>query len=93
MSLQSTSLDLALYARPDLIVLKIICSTANNDESVPVNVFNITDREGIEREEAKQMLKSLQNEKLVKIVNTDMDWLVTITRQAIDATKFMITAF
>jgi len=92
-SLQSTSLDLSLYARPDLVILQKICKAANNDESVCVPVFEITDQEGIEREEAKEMLTFLQNEKLVKFVNKEMDGIVTITSNAIEETKNMLTVF
>lgn len=92
-SLQSISLDLSLYARANLVVLQKICKAANNYELVCVPAFEITDREGIEREEAKEMLTSMQDENLVKFVNQEMDGIVTITSNAIEEIKNMLTVF
>jgi hypothetical protein len=92
-SLENTSLDLALYARQYLVILQKICNEANNDESIQVPFFDVTEREGIDKKEAKEMLNFLEKEKLVKLAGVDLDGIVTITRKAIEETEHMLTLF
>ncbi|WP_414545206.1 DUF6602 domain-containing protein [Nostoc sp. CCY0012] len=100
-SLQSTSLDLALYARPDWMIIKKICNRLNDDKSVEVNFYDFIDEEGIDTEEGEKILKSLKTEGFIEIITSeDSEEIklnsvvnIKITHEAIKFTQNMNTPF
>lgn len=100
-SLQSTSLDLALYARPDWMIIKKICNRVNDDKSVAVNFYDFINEEGIDENEGKKMLKSLETECFLEIIplgendeiKSNSVVNVKITQKAIEFTQYMNTPF
>ena len=100
-SLQSTSLDLALYARPDWMIIKKICNRVNYDESLEVNFYDFLNEEGIVKEEGAKILESLKAEGFIDIVTPQESEdiksrsvvNVRITYDAIEFTQDMNTPF
>lgn len=100
-SLQSTSLDLALYARPDWMIIKKICNRVNDNKSVEVNFYDFINEEGIDKKEGEKMLESLKTEGFIEIVSSENNEdiklnpvvNVKITHEAIEFTQYMNTPF
>ena len=80
MSLRQTNFAPALYAMPDMLLFHKICSEADLYTNGEVVVFNITDKEGINRGDAKQMIASLEKAQLLnKVYDTDKLIIVSVT--------------
>jgi len=100
-SLQSTSLDLALYARPDWMIIKKICNRVNDDKSVEVNFYDFINEEGIDKMEGEKILESLKSEGFIEIVTSKESEdiklnsvvHIKITHEAIGFTQYMNTPF
>ncbi|MBD1926412.1 hypothetical protein H6F74_09140 [Trichocoleus sp. FACHB-90] len=80
MSLRQTNFAPALYAMPDILLFHKIYSASHVYTNGEVVVFNITDKEGINRGDAKQMIASLEKDKLLnKVYDTDELIIVSVT--------------
>lgn len=66
-TLQYTSTDPGLYARPDLILLNTLA--VRKDVQGPIQVFEITDMLGLERPMVSNLLECLQEDGLVVVEN------------------------
>lgn len=95
-SLQSTSLDLLLYTRTDLMIIKKICNRVNDDKLIEVKFFDFIDEEGIDIQEAKIIFESLIKECFIEIVGEESEIeevKIRVTNEAIQFTEFMPTPF
>lgn len=79
-AVHGANFDPALYALPDLVLLeKLYCASRNRSHVV---VFDITDKEGMDRLTVKQLIESLQaNGLLVYVEQQDELLVVSLTEQ------------
>jgi DNA-binding MarR family transcriptional regulator len=67
---------------PDILLFHKIYSKAPLWKDGEVVVFDITDKEGINRDDAKQMIASLEKEQLInKVYDTDELIIVSVTER------------
>lgn len=82
LSLRQSSFAPALYAMPHIILLEKIYFASISYTNGEVVVFNITDEEGIERDDARLMITQLEEEQLlVKVYETEHLIIVSLTEK------------
>jgi hypothetical protein len=87
MSRQVNEFDLALYARPDLMIIKKLCILANWEVSKEIDFSEFLNSEGINENEGKKILESLLEENF--IVNNSEN--IKITSEAINFAQYINT--
>jgi hypothetical protein len=100
-SLKTTNVDLAWYARPDLMIIKRLCFQVNNNISSEIQFYDFLEREGIDDlEEIRKITDSLIKESFIEIIEPiflddkiNPKATIKITAKAVAEMEFTNTAF
>ncbi|HLP87822.1 MAG TPA: DUF6602 domain-containing protein [Nostocaceae cyanobacterium] len=96
-SLKTTNVDLAWYARPDLMIIKKLCLEVNDNISTEIKFYDFLKREGIEEiEEVKRITDSLIKESFIEIIHSvinqngeiNPDATIKVTAKAVEEMEY-----